>query len=306
MAKNGNWTAGNMPEMNGKTAIITGANSGIGYETTRALAARGAQVIMACRNEERGNKSLQNIKADLPEATVEWIHLDLSDLSSIRQFVGEFTERYDQLHLLINNAGVMQIPELCKTADGFEMQFGTNHLGHFALTGLLMKTLIHTPGARVVTLSSVGHRYGRMDFDNLNAEQAYSPWGAYGKSKLANLLFTNELQRRLEDVGLETMATAAHPGWTATNLQKHSSMLQFLNRFFAMQPEQGALPTLYAATAPEVKGGDYFGPSGLAGMRGYPKQDSSSERSHDQTVAKRLWAISEELTGVGYSLEKDE
>ncbi len=306
MANNGKWTKERMPDMEGKIAIVTGANSGIGLETVWALAEKGAQVVLASRNLEKGQAALRDIWADLPDASIELIQLDLADLSSIQRFVEEFLGRYDQLHLLINNAGVMQIPEHRQTADGFEMQFGTNHLGHFALTGLLLETIIRTPGSRVVTVSSVAHRFGSMDFNNLNAEQSYSPRGAYGESKLANLLFTNELQRRLKDADLDTIATAAHPGWTATNLQQHSSMLQILNRLLAMEPDQGALPTLYAATASEVKGGDYYGPNGFVEMRGYPKQVASNKLSHDQAFAERLWTLSEELTGVHYQWTKSE
>lgn len=303
MSNNGNWTEKNMPDMTGKVTIVTGANSGIGLETARALAVKGADVIMASRNLEKGQAALQNIQANLPGASIELMQLDLADLSSIRRFVEEFHSRYDQLHLLINNAGVMQVPEHRKTADGFEMQFGTNHLGHFALTGLLLETLNRTPGSRVVTVSSVAHRLGRMNLNNLNAEKSYSPRGAYGESKLANLLFTYELQRRLSDAGMETISTVAHPGWTATNLQQHSSLLQILNRLWAMEPQQGALPTLYAATAPELKGGEYVGPNGLAEMRGYPKVVTSNGLSYDQSIAERLWTISEELTGVHYLWE---
>ncbi len=300
MTKNRNWTTDDMPDMRGKIAIVTGANSGIGYETARALAAKRSQVILAGRNEEKGRAALQAIRAEQPEAAIEWQELDLADLASIHRFVEGFLDRYSQLHLLINNAGVMQIPEHLQTADGFEMQFGTNHLGHFALTGLLLDTLNGTPDARVVTVSSFGHRFGKMDFDNLNAEQSYSPGRAYAESKVANLLFTYELQRRLEAAGVQTLATAAHPGWTETNLQQYSPLLRFMNRFVGMQPEQGALPTLYAATAPDVMGGDYYGPNGFAEARGYPKRVHSTALSHDQAVAERLWAVSGELTGVRY------
>jgi NAD(P)-dependent dehydrogenase (short-subunit alcohol dehydrogenase family) len=288
--------------MEGKIAIVTGANSGIGYEAARALVKKGAQVIMACRNLDKGEVARQKILSEKPEGVVELMRLDLADLASVRQFAEGFLGRYDQLHLLVNNAGVMQIPELQKTADDFEMQFGTNHLGHFALTGLLIDTIDNTPGARVVTVSSFAHHLGRMDFDNLNAEKKYRPARAYGESKLANLLFTYELQRRLEVAGRDTIATAAHPGWTATNLQQHSSMLQFFNNIIAMDAEMGALPTLYAATAPDVEGGDYFGPGGLAEVRGYPKRVSSNGRSHDPDLAQELWAMSEQLTGVKFSI----
>jgi NAD(P)-dependent dehydrogenase (short-subunit alcohol dehydrogenase family) len=300
MKKNGKWTIDDMPDMSGKIAIVTGANSGIGYATARALAAKGAQVIMACRNEGRGRVAIQEIQVEQLAADVEWLQLDLADLSSIHSFVQNFLDQHDQLHLLINNAGVMQIPEHLQTVDGFEMQFGTNHLGHFALTGLLLEILNRTPEARVVTLSSFGHRFGKMDFDNLNSEKSYNPGTAYAESKLANLLFTYELQRRLKEADVQTIAIAAHPGWTETNLQKHQPMLWFLNRFIAMQPDQGALPTLYAATAPAVTSGDYYGPDGLAEARGYPKRVNSNDLSHNQAVAERLWAVSEELTGVRY------
>jgi NAD(P)-dependent dehydrogenase (short-subunit alcohol dehydrogenase family) len=229
------------------------------------------------------------------------MQLDLGDLDSVRAFAGAFKGRYQALHTLINNAGVMH-PPFGKTKQGFETQFGVNHLGHFALTGLLLDVITRTPGARIVTVSSGAHRMGRIDFDNLNAEKGYRSNGAYAQSKLANLLFTYELQRRLEAVGKEAMAVAAHPGWTATNLQQHSGLLNFLNQFFAQTPEMGALPTLRAATAPDVRGGDYYGPGRFMELVGHPKKVSSNSRSHDEAVAARLWAVSEEMTGVTYSL----
>jgi NAD(P)-dependent dehydrogenase (short-subunit alcohol dehydrogenase family) len=296
------WTVKDMPEQSGKVAIVTGANSGIGYEEARALAAKGAQVVMACRNQEKGAAAFQQICEEHPDAMVDLMQLDLADLTSVRQFADRFTSRYDRLGILINNAGVMAVPELRRTADGFEMQFGTNHLGHFALTGLLLDTLMRTPNARVVTVSSNAHRMGRMKFDNLNAERSYSRWLAYGESKVANLLFTYELQRRLEAAGADVIAVAAHPGWTATNLQGNARLIRFFNPLFGMQPEQGALPTLYAATAPDVKGGSYYGPDGRNERRGYPTRLESNRLSHDQAVAKRLWEVSENLTGIVYSL----
>jgi NAD(P)-dependent dehydrogenase (short-subunit alcohol dehydrogenase family) len=293
------WTAENIPDQTGKIAIVTGANSGIGYETARALACKGARVILACRTKEKGVKAVRQITQEYPAAQAELIQLDLSDLASVRRFVEEFANRYDRLDLLINNAGIMAVP-FGKTADGFESQFGTNHLGHFALTGLLLDFIIHTPQARVITVSSGGHRFGAIAFDNLNGEKGYDRTGAYAQTKLANLLFTYELQRRFEGAGLDTIAVAAHPGWTATNLQAHWRMVRVLNPFLAQKPKMGALPTLYAATAPLVEGGDYFGPDGWQEMRGYPTKVSSSDRSHDAAVAARLWAVSEELTGVRY------
>ena len=229
------------------------------------------------------------------------MQLDLSSLASVHTFAETFLAQHDRLDLLINNAGVM-VPPLTKTEDGFELQFGTNHLGHFALTGLLLPLLNATPDARIVTVSSMAHRSGKINFDNLNAEQSYSEWPFYGQSKLANLLFTFELQRRLDASKASTRSVAAHPGWTATDLQKNSGLASFLNPFFAMEPPQGALPTLYAATAPNVSGGTYYGPNGFMEMKGYPKQVGTHARAKDRAVAARLWEVSEEMTGVAYTL----
>jgi NAD(P)-dependent dehydrogenase (short-subunit alcohol dehydrogenase family) len=300
MNNNQQWTEEQIPDLTGKTAIVTGANSGIGYETARALAQKGATVVMACRNLQKANPAAGQIRQTNPSGTVEVMELNLGDLESVRQVAAEFRDRYNRLDLLINNAGIMH-PPYGKTAQGFETQFGVNHLGHYALTGLLLDLLIQTPQSRVVTVSSMGHRFGRIDFEDLNWEKKeYKPNPAYGQSKLANLLFTYELQRKLTAAGKDTLAVAVHPGWTATNLQVHSSVLRFFNRFFAQEPPMGALPTLYAATEPEVDGGEYFGPGGLVEMRGYPKPVQSNDRSHDETVAARLWEVSEELTGVRY------
>jgi NAD(P)-dependent dehydrogenase (short-subunit alcohol dehydrogenase family) len=293
------WTAENIPDLAGKTAIVTGANSGIGYEMARALARKEATVILACRNTAKGEAAVRQIDQEYPEAKAEFMQLDLSGLASVRRFADELTSRYDRLDILINNAGIM-VPPFGKTADGFELQFGTNHLGHFALTGLLLDLIIQTPRARVITVSSGGHRFGKIDFDNLNAERGYNRQRAYAQSKLANLLFTYELQRRFEGAGVDTIAVAAHPGWTATNLQAHWRMVRILNPLIAQKSEMGALPALYAATAPDVQGGDYYGPGGWQELRGYPTKVQSSESSHDTAVAARLWATSEELTGVRY------
>lgn len=293
------WTADNIPDLNGKIAIVTGANSGIGYETARALARKGATVILACRNNQKGEAAILQILQEYPAAKVELIQLDLSDLASIRRFTDEFADRHKRLDILINNAGIMMSP-FGRTADGFELQFGTNHLGHFALTGLLLEDLTHTPQARVVTVSSWGHRFGKIDFDNLNAEQGYDPGAAYGQSKLANLLFTYELQRRFENTGLDTIAAATHPGWTATNLPVHSPMVHRLTPLIGQPAHMGALPSLHAATAPDVQGGDYYGPGSWLGARGYPIKVQSSDSSYDIDVAARLWSISEQLTGIEY------
>jgi NAD(P)-dependent dehydrogenase (short-subunit alcohol dehydrogenase family) len=294
-----NWTAGNIPDLTGKFAIVTGANSGIGYEMARALARKGATVILACRNKDKGEAAVRQIAQEYPEAKAELMELDLSDLASVRRFTDEFIGKYGRLDILINNAGIMATP-FGRTTDGFELQFGTNHLGHFALTGLLLDLIIRAPGARVVTVSSGGHRFGKIDFDNLNGEKDYDRRGAYAQSKLANLLFTYELQRRFESAGIDALSVAAHPGWTVTNLQVHWRMLQVLNPFIGQEPVMGALPALYAATAPDVQGGDYYGPRGWQELRGHPTRVKSNDSSHDMAVAARLWNVSEALTGVRY------
>lgn len=297
------WTLENMPDQSGKVAIVTGSNSGIGYETAMALSQKGATVVMACRNLQKANPAADQIRQADPSGTVDVMALDLSDLESVRQFVADFQARYDRLDLLINNAGIMH-PPYGKTKQGFETQFGVNHLGHFALTGLLLDLLSKTPLSRVVTVSSTSHRFGQIDFEDLQWEKkAYRPLSAYGQSKLANLLFTYELQRKLAATGQDILATAAHPGWTATNLQQHSGGIQFLNRFFAQNGSMGALPTLYAATATDVQGGEYFGPGGFMQMQGHPKKVNSNDRSHDENMATKLWTISEELTGVRFGLQ---
>jgi NAD(P)-dependent dehydrogenase (short-subunit alcohol dehydrogenase family) len=295
------WTAENIPDLNGQVAIVTGANSGIGYEMARALAYKNATVILACRDESKGQAAAQQIVQEHPGAKAELLLLDLADLASVRRFAAEFTSRYDRLDKLVNNAGIMR-PPFGKTPDGFELQFGTNHLGHFALTGLLLNLIIRTPQARVVTVSSGGERFSKIDLNNLNAEKGYDAGAAYGQSKLANLLFTYELQRRFESAGVDAIAAAAHPGWTATNLPVHWRMLRILTLFIGQKPEMGALPTLYAATAPDVQGGDYYGPDGRLELRGHPTRVQSSDRSHDKAVAARLWTASEELTGVSFDL----
>jgi NAD(P)-dependent dehydrogenase (short-subunit alcohol dehydrogenase family) len=294
-----NWTAENIPDLTGKIAIVTGANSGIGYETARALAHKRAMVILACRNQDKGEAAVRQIDQEYPEAKAEFMQLDLSDMTSVRCFTDEFASHYDRLDILVNNAGIMAIP-FGKTADGFELQFGTNHLGHFALTGLLYALVIRTHQARVITVSSSGHRFVEIDFGNLNGEKGYDRQRAYAQSKLANLLFTYELQRRLDGAGVDIIAVAAHPGWTATNLQAHWRIVRVLNPFIAQKPKMGALPTLYAATALDVQGGGYYGPGGWQELRGYPTRVKSSDGSHDMAVAARLWTVSEALTGVQY------
>ncbi len=299
------WTEADVPDMHGKIAIVTGANSGIGYDTTRVMAQRGATVIMACRNMQKATQAADSIRALNSAGTVVVMPLDLADLDSVRQFAESFQAKYEQLDLLINNAGIM-IPPFGTTEQGFESQFGINHLGHFALTAQLNDLLVQTPHARVVTVSSIAHRAGRIDFDDLNwQDKPYQAMPAYGQSKLANLLFTYELQRKFAKTKHETIAVAAHPGYTATNLQGDSPMMKLMNRLVAQPQPMGALPTLRAATAPDVHGGEYYGPSGIGEMRGNPERVESNDRSHSFADAKRLWALSEEahryaLPGVSF------
>ncbi|RMH69051.1 MAG: SDR family NAD(P)-dependent oxidoreductase [Gemmatimonadetes bacterium] len=294
------WTEQNIPDQTGRIVIVTGANTGIGFETARALAEKQAMVILACRNETKGQQAIDRIQQKYPQAVVQLMKLDLSRQQAVREFARQFQQRYDRLDLLINNAGVM-VPPYTKTEDGFELQFGTNHLGHFALTGLLLDRLLQTAGSRVVTVSSMAHKTGNINFNDLHWEKRpYNAWQAYSDSKIANLYFTYELQRKLHQHGAPTIATAAHPGWTATDLQRHSGVFHFLNGFFAQTPPQGALPTLRAAVDDTAIGGEYYGPSGFMEIKGYPKQVSSNTRSQNKEIAARLWAISEELTGVHY------
>jgi NAD(P)-dependent dehydrogenase (short-subunit alcohol dehydrogenase family) len=297
------WTTSDIPDQTGRTAIVTGANTGLGFQTVAALAAHGAHVVLAVRNLDKGKDAVQKIAAASPGAAVTLQELDLTSLSSVRAAADELRSKHDGIDLLINNAGVMFTPKSI-TKDGFELQFGTNHLGHFALTGLLLDRLLPTQGSRVVTVSSVGHRIrAAIHFDDLQWERSYSRVGAYGQSKLANLLFTYELQRRLAPRGT-TIAAAAHPGGSNTELMRNMpAPLRVATA--AMAPlfqgaDMGALPTLRAATDPDVHGGQYFGPDGFGQMRGYPKVVSSSDQSHDESLQRRLWDVSEKLTGVVY------
>jgi NAD(P)-dependent dehydrogenase (short-subunit alcohol dehydrogenase family) len=300
----GKWTIADIPDQSGRTAVVTGANTGLGFETARALAARGARVVLAVRNLDKGKEAAAAITATSPGADVSLQELDLGSLTSVRSAADELKSTLDHIDLLINNAGLMYPPK-GTTADGFELQFGTNHLGHFALTGLLVDHLVSVPDSRVVTVSSVGHRINAaIHFDDLNWERSYNRVAAYGQSKLANLLFTYELQRRLAPHGT-TIAAAAHPGGSDTELMRHlPSALQLAMPVFRQvlfQPaDMGALPTLRATTDPGVLGGQYFGPDGPGGVRGYPKVVPSSDQSYDVDLQRRLWAVSEELTGVVY------
>ncbi|OFJ50365.1 SDR family NAD(P)-dependent oxidoreductase [Mycolicibacterium grossiae] len=294
------WTTVDIPNQTSRTAIITGANTGLGYETAAALAAAGTRVVLAVRNLDKGKAAADLIARRTPGAEISLQELDLTSLDSIRAAAESLRATHDAIDLLINNAGVMMTPKSA-TKDGFELQFGTNHLGHFALTGLLLDRLLATPLSRVVTVSSIGHRMGRIDFDDLNYRRRYTRGGAYGRSKLSNLLFTYELQRRLQ--GTETIAVAAHPGGSASELSRHlPGPLRAAFSLLEQPTEMGALPTLRAATDPGVSGGEYYGPGGFAEMRGFPVAVDSNRRSHDAAVARRLWTVSEELTGVTYPL----
>jgi NAD(P)-dependent dehydrogenase (short-subunit alcohol dehydrogenase family) len=295
------WREPDVPAQAGRTALVTGANSGIGFETARVLAERGAAVVLACRDPGKASAAAVRIAAAAPRASLSVVRLDLASLASIRAAAEELRAGYDRLDLVINNAGLM-MPPYGRTEDGFELQFGTNHLGHFALTGLLLDRMMAVPGSRVVTLSSNGHRMGRIDFGNLQWEHGYRRPAAYGRSKLANLLFTYELQRRLAACGAATAALAAHPGTSRTELTRHlpawmrAGALVVPNQSSAM----GALPTLRAATDPGARGGEYYGPAGLGEFTGPARRVGSSGRSHDAATARRLWAESERLTGVTY------
>jgi NAD(P)-dependent dehydrogenase (short-subunit alcohol dehydrogenase family) len=300
------WTAADIPDQSGRTAIVTGANSGLGLATACELARAGAHVVLACRNVEKGEAARAAIASEVPGAELELEALDLSSLDSVRSFAGGYRERHDGLDLLINNAGVMATPR-GRTADGFELQFGTNHLGHFALTGLLIDAIEGRPDGRVVTLSSTAHRFGAIAFDNLGGEHRYFRWRAYGQSKLANLLFALELDRRLRAAGSTVKSLAAHPGYAATNLQHAGppgidSAIMRVTNLVAQSGEMGALPELYAATAPGLEGGTYVGPDGVGEQRGHPKPVSPNRAARDETTARRLWDVSEELTGVRFEL----
>jgi NAD(P)-dependent dehydrogenase (short-subunit alcohol dehydrogenase family) len=296
-----NWTTANIPDQSGRVAVVTGANTGLGYETATALAAKGAHVVLAVRNVEKGKAAADLITRANPGSNVAVQELDLTSLDSIRSAADQLRAGHESIDLLINNAGVMFTPK-STTKDGFELQFGTNHLGHFALTNLLLDRVLAAPGSRVVTVSSVGHRFARngIRFDDLQWQREYSRVGAYGQSKLANLMFTYELQRRLQ--GTNTIAVAAHPGGSRTELTRNlpplvAALTRPLERFM-QGADMGALPTLRAATDPGVLGGQYYGPDGFGEQRGFPKVVASSGVSHDTAAQRRLWAVSEELTSV--------
>jgi NAD(P)-dependent dehydrogenase (short-subunit alcohol dehydrogenase family) len=299
------WTADEIPDQDGRIAIVTGANSGLGRITALELARHGAQVVVACRSVEKGEAAADEIQAVAGGPKPRVHALDLGSLDSVRRFAAQFSGQ--RVDLLVNNAGVMMTPRRT-TTDGFELQLGTNHLGHFALTGLLLDALQRSDSARIVTLSSNEHKGGRIDFDDLQQERAYSPRGAYQRSKLANAVFAIELDRRLRAARSPTISVFAHPGYSATNLQSSGptglakAVMAISNRVLAQPAERGALPTLYAATAPEVEGGEYYGPDGVGEMRGFPKRVRAISDAYDPELGVRLWQASEELTGVRYPL----
>ena len=299
------WTAADIPDQHGRLAVVTGSNSGLGLSTARELAGAGAHVVLAVRNTSRGEEAASAIRAAHPDAEVVVEELDLAALASVRAFAERFRAAHDGLDLLINNAGLMAPPRR-RTADGFELQFGTNHLGHFALTGLLIEAMAGREDARVVTLSSTMHRAGRIRFGDLQGERLYFRWTAYGQSKLANLLFALELDRHLRAAGSTISSMAAHPGWAATNLQTSAPplidrvVMLAGNAIIAQSADMGALPTLYAATFPGLPGGTYVGPDGIGEQRGHPRPVGMTSAARDEKTARRLWDVSEELTGVPF------
>ena len=306
------WTATDIPDQTGRVVIITGANSGLGYESALALARKGATVVMACRNAVQGQQALNRIKQAVPNAKLELASLDLSGLASVRAFGDSFKASHDRLDVLMNNAGVMAIPRR-ETKDGFEMQLGVNHLGHFALTGLLLDLLLKTPRSRVVSTSSGLYVLGQLNLDDLQMKNKYKAWDSYGRSKLSNLLFAFELQRRLKAAGADVISLVAHPGFASTNLQGTSAsassnpITKFLtpigNAVFAQSATMGALPQLYAATASDAQGGQYYGPDFLD-WRGYPKLTHANAKANDPETARRLWEASEKLTQTHYDFVK--
>lgn len=299
------WTADNIPSQKGKIIIVTGANSGLGFGTTRELARKGAKVIMAVRSLERGNEAREDIQQEIPDASLEVMELDLADLNSVQSFSEAFTKTYDKLDVLINNAGLMMPEERLETKQGFEIQIGVNHLGHFALTNHLLPILNKTEDSRVVTISSIYGKsgYASINWDDLNWEKEYDKTDAYSQSKFANQLFFMELHRKLESAGSNTISVMAHPGYTATNLQRHMGLLGTIgNKVFAQDLDMGILPQLRAATDPQVASGDYYGPAGFMSMRGYPEKEAPNQKVNDTEKLERFWKLSEDLTGIEFPL----
>ncbi len=297
------WTLADMPDLHGRLAVVTGANSGLGLETARELARKGAHVILACRSRDKTETAIAELRSSLAEVEdvkLEFRPLDLASLASIEQFATQLVAEARPLDLLINNAGVMATP-YCETADGFEMQIGTNHLGHFALTGRLLPVLLAAAAARVVSVSSLTHEIGKLRLDDLHGKRRYGKWSAYGQSKLANLLFTYELQRKLEAKQARAIALASHPGYASTNLLRGRRIVHIGNSLLAQSAAMGALPSLHAATAAELHGGEFIGPGGFMQLKGWPRVVESHARSHDRASAAALWAHSVEATGVDFA-----
>lgn len=301
------WTAELIGDLKGKMVIVTGGASGIGFSASEVLASRGADLVIAVRNTLKGEKAAEKIRAKQAASSVTVMHLDLGDLASVKQFATEFSSRFDRLDLLINNAGVM-VPPYTKTKDGFELQFGTNHLGHFALTAHLLPMVMATPLSRIVTVSSIAARRAKINFANLDGSKGYSPMPFYRQSKLSNLLFAIELQNRLERAGSSAISVACHPGISVTNLLSRGSgketgaVMKWIMGIVAQPADRGALPTLYAATHPDLRGGEYIGPDGPGNTKGYPVLNSDPAKLFDQALATRLWDVSEKLTGVRFPI----
>ena len=302
------WTTADIPALNGKTALITGANSGIGFQAALELARHGAHVILACRNAEKGTAALARLQAEVPGSSAEVVSLDVSSIADVKRFAAEFLAKGQTLDLLINNAGVMALPTREVTPEGFERQFATNHLGHFALTGLLIPSLLAAPAPRVVTVASIAHRTGKIEFDNLQGERKYNPREAYNRTKLANILFARELEKRARAAGSKLVSIPVHPGVSRTNIIENGMKPTGLQALvigavasLVMQSDAaGALPTLYAATSPNAGGGEYIGPDGFLGIKGSPTVEQPKAQALDEAVAARLWEVSEQLTGVVY------
>jgi NAD(P)-dependent dehydrogenase (short-subunit alcohol dehydrogenase family) len=304
------WNTEEMPDQEGKVVVVTGANSGLGFEVSKKFAEKNAGVVMACRSVEKGLKAKEKILEEVSDATLEVMEIDLVSLDSVERFAEKFRDKFDRLDVLCNNAGIMAVP-YGETENGFEKQFSVNHLGHFALTAHLIEILEETGNSRVVTQSSIAHENGEIDLENLNSEENYDRWEAYSRSKLANLLFAKELDRKLKENDWDVKSVACHPGVSNTNLfnaeeSQHSYLSAKLMengiKFLGQSPAKGALPMLYAAASPEIKGGEYIGPDGFKKMRGNPEKQKLSEKALDEELARKLWDKSEEHTGVNFEM----
>jgi NAD(P)-dependent dehydrogenase (short-subunit alcohol dehydrogenase family) len=305
-----NWTSKNISDLNKHVILITGANSGLGFESAKKLSKAGAEIIFACRNEDKALKAINLIKNEINDAKLTYYQLDLMSLNSIKDFSNKILNDYKKLNVLMNNAGIMAIPRK-ETQDGFEAQFGTNHLGHFALTGHLLPLILKTNNSRIVNVSSIAHTFGQMNWNDINHKNSYNKWPVYGMSKLSNLLFTQALKNKLEEHEHKTIAVSAHPGWTSTNLQligpqMAKSKIEYFgakiaNKVFAQDVEMGALPQIFASIDSNIKNGEFYGPNGLFNMRGFPIKVKSMKKARNYVSAEKLWSISENLTKVKYS-----